>query len=193
MFSSFLGQSFLALTKKTYHIIDTDVLLAMGERGVIINVGRGALIDEKELVRCLVQGEIGGAGLDVYENEPDVPKELLVLDNVVPSPHMAVMTPESFAASGKWLRPTWRLSLQVHYSQVILPRDNLEAPSQGVPNVNSPIPTLLIWSGSALSWNYLNSPIPTLLIWSGSALSWNYFQYFHDQIGHWTSFNYSPW
>ncbi|KAJ4954676.1 hypothetical protein NE237_011459 [Protea cynaroides] len=90
-----------ALTKETYHIIDRDVLLAMGEKGVIINVGRGALIDEKELVRCLVKGEIGGAGLDVYENEPDVPKELLVLDNVVLSPHKAALTPESIAASGK--------------------------------------------------------------------------------------------
>ncbi|XP_043716198.1 glyoxylate/hydroxypyruvate reductase HPR3-like [Telopea speciosissima] len=90
-----------ALSKETYHIIDRDMILALGEKGVIINVGRGALIDEKELVRCLVQGEIGGAGLDVYENEPDVPKELFVLDNVVLSPHKAVLTPESFAASSK--------------------------------------------------------------------------------------------
>ncbi|XP_042511686.1 glyoxylate/hydroxypyruvate reductase HPR3-like [Macadamia integrifolia] len=90
-----------ALTKETYHIIKRDVLLALGEKGVIINVGRGALIDEKELVQCLVQGEIGGAGLDVYENEPIVPKELFVLDSVVLSPHKAVLTPESFAASSK--------------------------------------------------------------------------------------------
>ncbi|KAJ4957271.1 hypothetical protein NE237_014054 [Protea cynaroides] len=84
-----------ALTNETHHIINRDVLLALGEQGVIINVGRGALIDEKELVQCLMQGEIGGAGLDVFENEPDVPKELLVLDNVVLSPHTAVLTPEA--------------------------------------------------------------------------------------------------
>ncbi|XP_042510562.1 glyoxylate/hydroxypyruvate reductase HPR3-like [Macadamia integrifolia] len=84
-----------ALTKETHHIINRDVLLALGEKGVIVNVGRGAHIDEKELIHCLVQGEIGGAGLDVYENEPHVPKELLDLDNVVLSPHRAVLTHES--------------------------------------------------------------------------------------------------
>ncbi|XP_043716201.1 glyoxylate/hydroxypyruvate reductase HPR3-like [Telopea speciosissima] len=83
------------LTKETHHIINRDVLLALGEEGVIINVGRGAVIDEKELIKCLMQGEIGGAGLDVFENEPDVPKELRVLDNVVLSPHKAVFTSES--------------------------------------------------------------------------------------------------
>ncbi|XP_042509839.1 glyoxylate/hydroxypyruvate reductase HPR3-like [Macadamia integrifolia] len=84
-----------ALNKETYHIINKDVLLALGEKGVIVNVGRGALIDEKELVQCLVKGEIGGAGLDVFENEPHLPKELRDLDNVVLSPHKAVFTEES--------------------------------------------------------------------------------------------------
>ncbi|XP_075640128.1 glyoxylate/hydroxypyruvate reductase HPR3-like [Castanea sativa] len=87
-----------ALTNETYHIINKDVLTALGREGVIINVGRGALVDEKELVQFLVQGEIGGAGLDVFENEPNVPKELFALDNVVLSPHLAVSTPESFEA-----------------------------------------------------------------------------------------------
>ncbi|KAF5181016.1 Glyoxylate/hydroxypyruvate reductase B [Thalictrum thalictroides] len=87
-----------ALTEETHHIINKDVLSALGKEGVVINIGRGALIDEKELVRCLVQGEIGGAGLDVFENEPNVPKELFELDNVVMTPHSAVRTPESFSA-----------------------------------------------------------------------------------------------
>ncbi|RWR81384.1 glyoxylate/hydroxypyruvate reductase HPR3 isoform X1 [Cinnamomum micranthum f. kanehirae] len=87
-----------ALTDETYHFINRDVLLALGKEGVVINVGRGALIDEKELVRCLVQGEIGGAGLDVFEEEPHVPQELITMDNVVLSPHRAVLTPESFTA-----------------------------------------------------------------------------------------------
>ncbi|XP_043716209.1 glyoxylate/hydroxypyruvate reductase HPR3-like [Telopea speciosissima] len=85
-----------AWTKETHHIINRDVLLALGKKGVIINVGRGALIDEKELIECLMQGETGGAGLDVFENEPNVPKELCALDNVVLSPHRAVSTPESY-------------------------------------------------------------------------------------------------
>ncbi|KAL0312693.1 UNVERIFIED_CONTAM: Glyoxylate/hydroxypyruvate reductase HPR3 [Sesamum radiatum] len=87
-----------ALTGETHRIINKDVMTALGKTGVIVNVGRGALIDEKELVELLVRGEIGGAGLDVFENEPHVPKPLLTLDNVVLSPHMAVLTPDSFAA-----------------------------------------------------------------------------------------------
>ncbi|KAB1218840.1 Glyoxylate/hydroxypyruvate reductase HPR3 [Morella rubra] len=86
------------LTEQTQHMIDREVLLALGKEGVIINIGRGAIIDETELVQCLVQGEIGGAGLDVFENEPNVPREFFELDNVVLSPHRAIFTPESFQA-----------------------------------------------------------------------------------------------
>ncbi|PIA49786.1 hypothetical protein AQUCO_01300488v1 [Aquilegia coerulea] len=85
-----------SLTDETFHVINKEVLAALGKDGVVINIGRGPLIDEKELVRCLVNDEIAGAGLDVFENEPEVPKELLTLDNVVLSPHKAVFTPESF-------------------------------------------------------------------------------------------------
>ncbi|KAI6702218.1 hypothetical protein NL676_011354 [Syzygium grande] len=87
-----------ALTEGTRHIIDKDVMSALGKQGIIINVGRGALVDEKVLVQRLVRGEIGGAGLDVFESEPKVPDELFALDNVVLSPHRAVMTPEAFEA-----------------------------------------------------------------------------------------------
>lgn len=86
-----------ALTEETHHVANKEVMTALGKKGVIVNVGRGPLIDEKELVRFLVKGEIGGAGLDVFEDEPHVPEELFQLDNVVLSPHKAVMTPESFA------------------------------------------------------------------------------------------------
>ncbi|KAF2311107.1 hypothetical protein GH714_019530 [Hevea brasiliensis] len=87
-----------ALTDQTRHMINKEVLSALGKEGVIVNIGRGAIIDEKELVRCLVEGEIAGAGLDVFEKEPDIPKQLLELENVVLSPHNAVFTPESFLA-----------------------------------------------------------------------------------------------
>lgn len=83
-----------ALTEETHHIINKDVLKALGKGGVLVNVGRGALVDEKELSKLLVHGELHGAGLDVFENEPDVPKELCELDNVVLSPHCAVVTPD---------------------------------------------------------------------------------------------------
>ncbi|XP_030535289.1 glyoxylate/hydroxypyruvate reductase HPR3 isoform X2 [Rhodamnia argentea] len=85
-----------ALTEQTRHMIGKSVLLALGKDGIIINVGRGAIIDEKELVQSLVWGEIRGSGLDVFENEPNVPEELLSLDNVVLSPHVAAFTEESF-------------------------------------------------------------------------------------------------
>jgi glyoxylate/hydroxypyruvate reductase len=62
---------------------------------VIINIGRGANIDEEELVRALKEGRIAGAGLDVFEDEPKVPAELLSMDNVVLSPHIAVFIVES--------------------------------------------------------------------------------------------------
>lgn len=84
-----------ALNEQTKHIINREVLLALGKQGFIVNVGRGGLIDEKELVKCLMEGEIGGAGLDVFENEPHVPKELLAMNNVVLSPHSAAFTVES--------------------------------------------------------------------------------------------------
>lgn len=87
-----------ALTDQTRHMINKKVMLALGKEGVIVNIARGAIIDEKEMVQCLVNGEIGGAGLDVFENEPEVPKELFSLDNVVMSPHRAVFTPDSFLA-----------------------------------------------------------------------------------------------
>jgi hydroxypyruvate reductase 2 len=83
------------LNDQTRHIVNKDVMLALGKRGIIVNVGRGALIDENELLRCLIAGEIGGAGLDVFENEPHVPKEFFSLDNVVLSPHKGALTSES--------------------------------------------------------------------------------------------------
>lgn len=87
-----------ALTSETNHFINKNVMRGLGKKGIIVNVGRGALIDEEELVASLVRGDVGGAGLDVFEHEPYVPKELWTLDNVVLSAHKAVLTPESMAA-----------------------------------------------------------------------------------------------
>uniref|UniRef100_A0A0D9W1S7 D-isomer specific 2-hydroxyacid dehydrogenase NAD-binding domain-containing protein n=1 Tax=Leersia perrieri TaxID=77586 RepID=A0A0D9W1S7_9ORYZ len=84
-----------ALTEETRHMVNREVMEALGKDGVLVNVGRGGLVDEPEMVRCLQEGVIGGAGLDVYENEPAVPPELFAMDNVVLSDHRAVITPES--------------------------------------------------------------------------------------------------
>ena len=82
-----------SLTDQTRHVVNREVMESLGKEGVIINVGRGGLIDEEEMVKCLVEGVIGGAGLDVFEKEPQVPEELFGMDNVVLSPHAAVATP----------------------------------------------------------------------------------------------------
>ncbi|CAL5034085.1 unnamed protein product [Urochloa decumbens] len=84
-----------ALNKDTQHIVNKDVIEALGKDGIIINIGRGANIDEVELVRALKEGRIAGAGLDVFENEPKVPAELFSMDNVVMTNHVAVFTSES--------------------------------------------------------------------------------------------------
>ncbi|KAM3373111.1 hypothetical protein ACQJBY_019829 [Aegilops geniculata] len=86
-----------ALTAETRHVVDRRVLDALGSGGVVVNVARGPNVDEAELVRALAEGRIAGAGLDVFEDEPDVPAELLAMDNVVLTPHRAAFTPESIA------------------------------------------------------------------------------------------------
>jgi lactate dehydrogenase-like 2-hydroxyacid dehydrogenase len=72
----------------TRHIINAEVLEALGPDGVLINIARGSLIDEKALIEALRTGKILAAGLDVFENEPSVPEELIALDNAVLLPHV---------------------------------------------------------------------------------------------------------
>lgn len=83
------------LTKETHGIINKSVLDALGKKGTLVNIGRGALVDEKELVKALVEGRLGGAGLDVFENEPNVPEELFSMENVVLLPHVGTATWET--------------------------------------------------------------------------------------------------
>ncbi len=73
----------------TRHLINAEVLQALGPGGYLINVARGSVVDEAALVHALRQGVIAGAGLDVFEKEPHVPEALWVLDNVVLTPHIA--------------------------------------------------------------------------------------------------------
>ncbi|KAL9997999.1 putative hydroxyphenylpyruvate reductase [Helianthus debilis subsp. tardiflorus] len=84
-----------ALTEQTRHIINREVIDALGPKGVLVNIGRGAHVDERELVSALVEGRLAGAGLDVFEHEPQVPEELFGLDNVVVLPHVASSTVET--------------------------------------------------------------------------------------------------
>jgi len=83
------------LIPETHHLISEKELKMMKKTAVLINTARGPIVDEKALAKALKEKWIFGAGLDVYENEPDVSKELLNLDNVVLQPHSASATTES--------------------------------------------------------------------------------------------------
>ena len=81
-------------------IVGKAIIEALGPRGVFINIARGWLVDEPALVAALVEGRLGGAGLDVFHDEPRVPEALLKLDNVVLTPHIASSTEETVKAMG---------------------------------------------------------------------------------------------
>lgn len=77
---------------ETQHIINSDVFEKMKETAFLINVSRGSVVDEQALINAVKHGEIAGAGLDVYEDEPHVSQELLNLDDVVLTPHAGSAT-----------------------------------------------------------------------------------------------------
>ena len=79
----------------TRHLIDAQVLQALGPEGYLINVARGSVVDESALVAALLAGTIAGAGLDVFADEPHVPQALWTLPHVVLTPHMASATRET--------------------------------------------------------------------------------------------------
>jgi lactate dehydrogenase-like 2-hydroxyacid dehydrogenase len=83
----------------THHLIDGKVLHALGPQGFVVNVSRGSVVDTAALARALTEGTIAGAGLDVYEGEPNPPEALLGLRNVVLTPHLAGRSPEAITAS----------------------------------------------------------------------------------------------
>ncbi|SCV03082.1 LANO_0G02036g1_1 [Lachancea nothofagi CBS 11611] len=85
----------IPLNPKTRHIIDSKAIDQMKDGVVIVNTARGAVIDEKSLIAALKSGKVRSAGLDVYENEPNVPQELLDLPNVCGVPHMGTHTVET--------------------------------------------------------------------------------------------------
>lgn len=76
----------------TRKLVDARVLKALGPKGILVNVARGSVVDEAALVEALEQGVIGGAALDVFEDEPRVPQRLMALPHVVLVPHIGSAT-----------------------------------------------------------------------------------------------------
>ncbi len=99
----------------TVHLVDANVLEALGPDGFLINIARGSVVDTAALGEALKHRRIAGAALDVIEGEPNVPEAITRLSNVILTPHIAGRSPEAIAAT----------------LQLVL--DNLSAHFQGVP------------------------------------------------------------
>lgn len=82
----------------THHIVNYRVLERLGNAGYLVNVSRGTVVVTDDLIRALQEGLIAGAGLDVLEQEPNMPKDLLAQENVLLTPHVAGRSPASFVA-----------------------------------------------------------------------------------------------
>ena len=86
---------------ETFHAVNAEVLQALGPSGLVVNIGRGTVIDEEALIEALENGTIYGAGLDVFENEPHVPERLLALPRVTVLPHVGSASQATRNAMGQ--------------------------------------------------------------------------------------------
>ena len=83
----------------TFHIINADILKALGPSGILVNISRGSLVDTQAVANALENKTIAAAALDVYESEPKPPQVLLKYDNAIITPHIAGISPEAIHAS----------------------------------------------------------------------------------------------
>jgi lactate dehydrogenase-like 2-hydroxyacid dehydrogenase len=80
---------------ETHHLVDRAILDALGPEGILVNVGRGSIVETRALVAALSEGTLGSAAIDVLEGEPEVPASLLALPNLMLTPHMASLTKDA--------------------------------------------------------------------------------------------------
>ncbi len=84
-----------ALTSDTRGLVGAEVLDALGPDGFLVNISRGPVMDQDAMIRALAERRIAGAGLDVFNDEPEVPAELMAMDHVVLAPHIGTGTREN--------------------------------------------------------------------------------------------------
>src|SRR5258708_37095088 len=82
----------------THHAVDARILQKLGKDGYVVNISRGSVIDQQALITALTDKTIAGAGLDVFETEPQAPDALTPFPNVVRYPHIAAHTPHPHGA-----------------------------------------------------------------------------------------------
>jgi lactate dehydrogenase-like 2-hydroxyacid dehydrogenase len=85
----------------TRNLVNAEVLKALGAKGVIVNISRGSVVEEPAMVELLRDGKLGGAGLDVFADEPRIPEALFALENVVLQPHVGSATHATRGAMGQ--------------------------------------------------------------------------------------------
>jgi lactate dehydrogenase-like 2-hydroxyacid dehydrogenase len=96
----------------TRHLVNTEVLNALGPKGALVNIARGSVVDTPALASALREQRLGAAGIDVYESEPHRPEELIDLPNIVITPHIAGRSPEAVQATvTRFLQ-----NMQAHFS-----------------------------------------------------------------------------
>jgi len=100
------------LTPETRGLVNARILEALGRGGFLVNIARGPVVDEGALIAALRNGQIAGAALDVYWDEPQVPEALIAMDNVVLVPHIGSSTLEVREARGEKLLA----NLEAHFS-----------------------------------------------------------------------------
>jgi len=109
-------------TPQTYHLINAERLKLLSPESYIVNTSRGEVIDEAALAKVLSKGELGGAGLDVYEEEPKVHPDLMDLPNVILAPHIGSATHESRREMGEKVMINIRALMDGHaYPDRVLP------------------------------------------------------------------------
>jgi len=106
-----------AATAQTLRLVDRRILAALGPSGYLINIGRGAIVDQTALIEALTAGTIAGAGLEVFEAEPQVPAEMMAMEQVMLVPHIGSSTREIRAQRQARLLA----NLHAHFAGAALP------------------------------------------------------------------------